>query len=73
MWLWIIGILMAYLGTLVFIFALCNAAKMGRSDRPCTESDVNPLGEPEAATTGGTASEPPQTAPEPTEAVRVAR
>ena len=72
MWIWIIGIV-GYLAIMVLALALCSAAKMGRSDLPDAEPelDADPIAEPKVATTGGAVPETPQPAAEPAEVVRM--
>jgi hypothetical protein len=71
MWIWIIGIV-GYLAIMVLVFALCSAAKMGKSDLPDAEPqpDVEPIAEPEVAATARAVPETPQPAAEPAEVVR---
>jgi hypothetical protein len=75
MWIWISGIAAAYIAILVLAFALCSAAKMGRSDLPDVEpeSDADTILEPNVATTGRAVPETPKTPAEPAEAVRTDR
>jgi hypothetical protein len=72
MWIWITGILTAYIAILVLAFTLCSAAKMGRSDLPDLEPepDADPVVEPKAATRGSATPEAPRSPTEPAEVVR---
>jgi len=73
MWIWITGIAAVYIALMVLTFALCSAAKMGKSDLPDAEPqlDADPFAEPKVATTAATAPETPQSTTEPDEVVRV--
>jgi hypothetical protein len=74
MWIWITGIVV-YLAFMLLTFALCNAAKRGKSDLPDVEPQPNaaPDAEPRVATTGEAVPETPQPATEPAETVPVDR
>jgi hypothetical protein len=54
MWIWITGLIVAYLALAVLVFALLSATRMGRSDLPARE--IEPEAEPAAAETATTAS-----------------
>ena len=73
MWIWITGIVTVYIAFMVLTFALCNAAKRGKSDFPDAEPhpDAEPVAEPQVATTGEAVPETPQPATDPDKVVRV--